>query len=330
MLRVLAATGLVVLAFGLQGCGATAQAPPSGTTTAASPTQVVTRKRGFSGFLEGSLSQGGFTCEDAAALGLEDSWHYTWMTVPSQRNKCAGRSVSSEFVPMINGVKAAQNAVKMDFRKQWASANVHFLLGYNEPDYGNGHNHPHMATPASAAANWPLLQKIAAQFDPPLTLVAPGISSGAESGGSDAWDADGRSTWLDDFLGNCTHVVKECDPSLIKYIAMHDYQGDVAKLKRRISGMAKLYNRKVWVTEIAITKWGSPPNREKQNAFMKEVLPYLDSSDDIFRYVWFTARNSPNQQNGGSNLLELDGSVKLTSTGQIYKNQKSKAVEVVV
>merc|ERR1712187_695034 len=102
----------------------------------------------------------------------------------------------------------------------------------------------------------------------------------------------------------------------------------VSQLKRRISGMAKLYNRKVWVTEIAITKWGSPPSRERQDAFMKEVLPYLDSSDDVFRYNWFTSRNAPNKQNGGSNLLpSASNASSPTSTGLIYA---SKEIAVLV
>ena len=44
------------------------------------------------------------------------------------------------------------------FASEWASRNAHYLLGYNEPDYGNGHNHPHMCSPAAAAADWPNLQ----------------------------------------------------------------------------------------------------------------------------------------------------------------------------
>lgn len=73
-----------------------------------------------------------------------------------------------------------------------------------------------MCTPAKAAADWPYVQAVAAQVDPPLKLVAPGIFSGSESGGFDAWDADGRSTWLDEFFGNCSEVVEDCDPSLIR------------------------------------------------------------------------------------------------------------------
>lgn len=101
---------------------------------------------------------------------------------------------------------------------------------------------------------------------------------------------------------------------------MHDYQGNVTKLRRRVSGAVKRYDgRKLWLTEFAITKYGDPPSRDAQDAFMREALPYLDSSDDVYRYAWFTARNAPNKQNGGSNLLPFDSSSTTpTSTGSIY------------
>jgi len=45
-------------------------------------TNPITRKRGFSGY--GSTA----SCTDAAALGLEDSWYYTWHSRPSYQNTC--------------------------------------------------------------------------------------------------------------------------------------------------------------------------------------------------------------------------------------------------
>merc|ERR1719502_1105542 len=193
------------------------------------------RKRGLGGFV------GRFTCQDAAALGLGDSWFYSWMMNPSQYNKCGSdQKLAAEFVPMVNGVNQTQHFMTDAVKRHWASANVHYLLGYNEPDSGNGkHNHPHEAAPAVAAADWPLVQKVAEQFTPALELVGPAVASGSESGGKDAWDDNGKSTWYDDFFGNCTHVVKDCDPSKIKYIAMHDYHGNLTGLKRRIEGAFK-------------------------------------------------------------------------------------------
>jgi hypothetical protein len=275
-----------------------------------------------------------WTCEDGALLGLDNSWHYSWAANPSQYTKCKGQNISAEFVPMINGINQAQSMLgtpSHHYITEWTEHNVHFLLGYNEPDMGNGKagQHPHQCTPADAAKDWPALQQLAALFDPPLELVAPAVSSVSESGGTDAWDDNGHSTWLDEFFGNCTDVVEECDPSLIKYIAMHDYHGDVKQLQKRASGARQRYgDRQLWLTEFAHTQWGSAPTREEQDAYLTEVLPYLDGSDDVFRYAWYSTRNQPNAQNGGSNLLEVDGSASLTSTGRIYSGQSFDTVMV--
>jgi hypothetical protein len=89
---------------------------------------------------------------------------------------------------------------------------------------------------------------------------------------------------------------------------------------RRINGMHSHYGRKVWITEFAILGvWNHPVPRVQQDAYMKEVLPLLDASAAVFRYAWFTSRNTPNEMNGGSNLLPY-GSADMTptSTGKIY------------
>jgi hypothetical protein len=69
---------------------------------------------------------------------------------------------------------------------------------------------------------------------------------------------------------------------------------------------------------------------DAQAAYMQDLLPYLDSSDNVFRYVWFTARNAPNQQNGGSNLLATDGSPSVTPLGEIYKSLGTTASAISV
>ena len=53
--------------------------------------------------------------------------------------------------------------VSSHFASEWASRNAHYLLGYNEPDYGNGHNHPHMVDPADAAKDWLFVEAAATQ-----------------------------------------------------------------------------------------------------------------------------------------------------------------------
>lgn len=256
------------------------------------------------------------TCYDAAALGLTGSWFYNWLPQPYFGKACDHHHQAAEFVPTITSVGLAEEIMKEErFTKYWVASGVTHLLGYNEPDGYN--SNAVSSTPAAAAADWVHVQDLAAKFNPPLVLVSPAVVSGVHNDGG--YNSDGVSSWMDEFFGNCTHVVAKCDPSLIKYIAMHDYHGDISSLMQRIQGARARYGRKIWITELAILKFGQPPSRSVMNAFMKEVLPLLDASDDVARYAWLASRNPPNEMNGGSNLLPFDSlSLQPTSTGIIY------------
>ena len=76
-------------------------------------------------------------------------------------------------------------------------------------------------------------------------------------------------------------------------MAFHDYQGDVSKMLSRAQGLKQRYGKPCWITEFAINKWarmqgGRCENcnitRSMQDAYMKQVLSALDSSDAVFRY----------------------------------------------
>ena len=131
------------------------------------PPQAV-RRQGFSGFLGPD-----FSCDDSNALGLKDSWYYTWMMSPSQQNRCppvqAPRTLGKEFVPMVNGIGQLGANFNEHLVEVWQDTNAHFLLGYNEPDPGN--NHPHIADPAAAAHDWVEVQALAERLS--LKLISP-------------------------------------------------------------------------------------------------------------------------------------------------------------
>eukprot|EP00581_Thalassiosira_minuscula_P006772 CAMPEP_0183706518 /NCGR_PEP_ID=MMETSP0737-20130205/3311_1 /TAXON_ID=385413 /ORGANISM="Thalassiosira miniscula, Strain CCMP1093" /LENGTH=586 /DNA_ID=CAMNT_0025933933 /DNA_START=91 /DNA_END=1848 /DNA_ORIENTATION=+ len=295
------------------------------------------RKRGLSAYLDVDLSDGVTTnpptCADGEALGLQDSWYYTWQARSSSGDYCAkvdrlwgagpndngggGVQLGKEFVPMIIGVGNAQHVLdNIDQKKaEWTRANVHYLLGYNEPDPSP--NHPHEVEARIAAQDWPLVQRIAQSFDPPLKLVSPCPAS-------EDFDDDGRSAWLDDFFGNCTHEVEECDPSSVEYIAFHDYRGSVDGLRRRIDGMYAHYgNRPLWLTEYAVGRWEPPngPLRPEQDAYLERSLTLLENHPAVFRYVWFHSRNGPGPWGGVKDLLVWDQhEPNITSTGVIYRD----------
>jgi len=142
---------------------------------------ATSRKRGLG--LGGTSS-----CNDAKLLKLHDSWSYNWKAAPQAQ---CGKSLSHEFVPMAIGTKCAsigksncaveiEKSVEIldndETRAKWKAANAKFLLGYNEPDAGNGkHNHPHEASPADAAKAWPKVQALAKKN---VTTTGSGFSFG--------------------------------------------------------------------------------------------------------------------------------------------------------
>jgi len=271
------------------------------------------KKQGFSGYLGNYWS-----CEDSKALNLDDSWYYTWLHEPTARGRsyCNGGFPPGEFVPMVNGKGQAAKLNTPSTHKTFA--NSEFLLGYNEPDPGNGRNHPHMMDPAEAAVDWVDMQDLAAANN--LTLVSPALST-------TGLDKDGVSSWMDEFFGNCSEVVAACDPSLIKHVAFHDYTGDADIIMRRADGMQHRYNRTVWITEFAINTWaaGFRPTREQQDKYMFEVLRMLDENPAVERYAWYTARDQPGgaafAPGEGGNLLVWNSTQPvLTSTGRVYAN----------
>ena len=302
--------------FGLFAIGESRHAP-----LAPPPARpAAARKKGYSGFLGHA-----YTCQDMASLDLVDSWWYNWIVHPSQYSHCKPNDgtysyMGAEYVPMINGINALPP--KGPYLTEWHAANVHYLLGYNEPDPSK--NHPHACSPMAAAQKWVDVQAVAASMYPPLRLVSPSVSS-------TGWDADGKSEWLDQFFGNCTDqtIAPGCNSSLIEFIGLHDYTGNATALMRRLNGARARYGeRQIWITEFAILgkPWATPPwtaTRAMQDAYLQEVLPLLDASDAVFRYAWFTSRNEPNAMNNCSNLLpNTNNGTAPTSTGALYMKRR--------
>ena len=225
------------------------------------------------------------TCNDAKVLNLDHSWHYNWGVWPTSRD-AGGNSlgsgsrvcdppIASEFVPMIWGCwgNCTDFSNWPTLREDWKSVGVTHLLGFNEPDNVGQSN----LSPKQAADYWPQLDDFASSFDPPLVLVGPGMTH---------WDETGGSAWLDQFLGNLSADIR----GRVQFLAQHDYSGDAKGIVSRAEGAYQKYGRKVWLTEYSV---GNTADRPRNDQFMKDSLPLLQSSDAIERFAWFSARNSP-------------------------------------
>jgi hypothetical protein len=135
------------------------------------------RKRGYSGFAASSFDEENRTfwdeesgkptgtCEDPKALGLSDTWSYNWGHVPYYHHLCDVHHPTAEYAPMMTGLGVAATILKAGWEQKntlgmWKNSSSKYLLGYNEPDYGNGKNHPSMCSPADAAKDWVAVQKV--------------------------------------------------------------------------------------------------------------------------------------------------------------------------
>lgn len=259
-------------------------------------------------------------CYDAAAVGLDGSWHYNWLGAPCYGSVCAGHHQAAERAPMMGqlgqagsvlaqkcGAEARNVASGNWITVNWRRSGVRRMLGCNEPDGHEGGK----CSPAAAAADWSDAQRLADKFDPPLGLISPAPISG---GGADGHGLglDGASPWLDQLFGNCS-AAPGCNSSRIEFIAMHDYHGNATSMTQRIAGAAKRRGRKIWLTEWAILDWGKPPPRAMMGNFMAQALPLLGASPGAYRRAWLTGACSrslsraPGSTNAPRPMLVLAG-----------------------
>jgi len=286
------------------------------------------------------------------AWGAEDSAPLSGET----KSYCASETTRTarEFVPMvINCDTVDQVWNNMDvYKPAWEALGAKFLLGYNEPDGKH-----HTCSPELGAEKWITVQNIANEFNPPLRLVSPAPCSGNGKSCAGGGIPFGESPWLNGFFEACGKL-EGCNPDGVEFIAMHDYEGDFETrpdhFPLRVENLAKNYpfsngnKRQVWITETNVgcgqtslcrdnafnkelkiyrngkTSWPSSPDdsitQEEHLGYMKKLIPFLENSEDVFRYTWFGVRKTA-VMTGYPNLLPIGDPTNDTPTllGEYYK-----------
>lgn len=184
------------------------------------------------------------------------SWAYNWGStsalIPSEL----------EYVPMLwglgndhtgNWVSAANSAI--------SSGSTH-LLAFNEPDHAGQSN----IDPATCAQGY--LQHMQ-PFAGRAKLGAPAVTNGGGAMGL---------SYLKSFLDAC----QECT---IDFVPIHWYDdhSNVEYFKKHIQDAHDVAGgRPIWITEFRAT--GS---EAEQAAFLKDVIPWLESTGYVDRYAYF-------------------------------------------
>ena len=223
---------------------------------------------------------------------LRARWFYSWGP-----NKPDEVPDGVEFAPMIWGKPGNKSQTTLDrIKRQGASGEVKWLMGFNEPDQHDQSN----LTVEEALDAWPRLMEVG------LPLASPGCVH-----------ADRQ--WMIDFMKG----VKERSLR-VDYVCVHSYGGPSANaLLARLEKIHRMFDRPLWVTEFAVGDWtAKTPQQNKHKPpqiarFMREVLPMLNKAQFVDRYAWYSAKQD-NRALGTSALFDSKG--ELTELGEIYRS----------
>ena len=265
-------------ATGAGGSSASASATTSGAGGAPAPLC----KRG--------LGYGYNSVADLKALSPGVSWWYNWAPQPdSAAVATTHAALGIEFVPM------AWNEKDLPKLAAEVPADAAYLLGFNEPNFGNQAN----LTPEAAAAAWPQITKFAQDHN--LATVSPAVNyCGSPCNETDPF------VWLDKFFAACPGCK-------IDYIAMHWYACDKSALTWYLGQFEGKYDKPLWLTEFACLDDPGDHSAAGQSAYLSDALTILENDPRVFRYAWFTGRNASSP---AVDLLGADG--QLTPLGQQY------------
>lgn len=204
------------------------------------------------------------------------SWFYDWTA-----NSSSAEGV--EYVPMVKG-KWATQPPHSDKLNQLA--NIHAVLGFNEPERKDQGN----MTVDDAIATWPRMMELA---------KAKGLRLGCPAPSSDG----GGMRWLEEFMQKARKAKLTMD-----FVALHWYRSrDAGAFARWLEEMHRAYRLPLWITEF--NGWSG--SQQENEAFLRGALKALEREKYVERYAYF----NPGQESPLA-LLRADGS--LTEMGQRY------------
>ena len=233
-------------------------------------------------------------------LALKTSWTYSWgYSGYNELMEHGGKHLM--WVPMSWGCPANNN--RQTFEKRLRDNHVHqniadgklnLFFGFNEPDVAEQSN-----MKVEHALNlWPVLEKLN------VPLVSPSCAHPGKE-------------WMQTFMTDVKQTGKRVD-----YVGVHWYGPcNVNKFKADLTLWHDMYERPIIITEFAPADWKAKCVEENKNQpcrillFMKEVLPWLEATEWIAGYSWFSFHESV-APGCSSSLFDADG--QLTALGRYY------------
>ena len=252
-------------------------------TSFAAPSRLGTEKKGLC-----LKASGDRLCKKLNQLKCK--WYYTWgAKIPK------GAPKGIDFKPMIWGYWGDKKGLA-NVANQAKTAGIKELLGFNEPDRKNQAN----MSVEKALRVWPLLMETGMRLGSPA-CVHP--------------DDD----WMKAFMAGVKKQKLRVD-----FVTVHSYGGpNPGELEKRLRRIQKMYNKPIWITEMAVGDWNAKTPKankykpEKVLKFMEAMLPKLDKMNFVERYAWFPAGQNSTPL-GTSALFDHKGN--LTRLGECYRD----------
>ena len=212
-------------------------------------------------------------------------WAANWYSAPP-----GNLSSNIDFVPQDYHFDDSDFNTWNQNAKKAISEGQKYLLSFGEPETADGAQSPQGVQ--AAAQGW---MKFMQPYSGQVSLGGPAVLQNTN-------DFD----WLSQFLDACDSL--GCD---IGFIAIHWMweASQVESFKTAITNATTIANGKpVWVDNFSAS--GS---NEEQQAFLNEVVPWMEANDKIERYAYV----SPDRTTG-TGFLNADGSI--SSLGTFYAN----------
>ncbi|KAJ4287998.1 hypothetical protein N0V90_012014 [Kalmusia sp. IMI 367209] len=201
------------------------------------------------------------------------SWAYDWEA--RSTNAPSFNVPGVEFVPMLHDDGAMFTGAFPSDAEGAIAAGAKHILSINEPDIcGENTGGACMDVGRTVTAHKTFIQPLADKY-PDVKIVSPAYSNS----GVDA---------MKQFLASC-------DGCRIDAVATHWY--GAANTQQFIDHVTNVHNwagKPVWVTEFA--SW------EGDEQFLKDVMGWMDTTDFVERYAYFSVESSMTAGNSLNNL----------------------------
>ena len=278
-------------------------------------------KKGICFTLRNAWENGSWTENLPKIKAMNPSWAYSWGPEPAAEVPTAilpdggleiladGTSLPSpegiDFVPMLWGY---YDSLFEDFTDRMLAPNPKMVFGFNEPDSPSQSN----ISVERALEGWErLASKVTANTDEDTVLVSPSC-------------VQPTGSW-------CTSFMEQADAQGLRVdaIGFHWYGGASAQtLFDKLTETYEAYrNRPIVITEFAVADWTATTPADNKFSpeqilnFMMEALPWLEQTEWILSYAWFSFETD-SAEGWSSALVEgtdaSTGEVTLTPLGQYY------------